>query len=537
MRERYIKAVSETGPGVAMFMDVGGSGTYPVARIVSETGPGVELGVFVNDSGPGVELVNVVSGHELIRAGRPTRREMTQAQAQVLGADLTSTQHRVLQELDEAFAELNAKRGDLAACRRVRDIVDRGLDEAWPNAVWLEDVIRQGVFAMHVMVQTHGAHAEALPTVRALFGPIRENRWMDGGPQGRLRSQDARECSRLIAVCEANLPEAAPPAAERRPRSRPPADRPALSPPNAAGRGTSRLPPGEKIALIAGVLLIVDLLFAPWHSIDLGSLGDDVRLSGVQSPNALYGVGALILTLVIVGQIIVAKLTSVVPDLPVPWARAHVVAGSAVAVLLVAKLIVETGSLGFGAYAGVLGGLALAYGGYRIATQPDALPRRASGAERPPRDPGSVQPTERTPRRDGRVGSPSRGTSAQAVANHVDALQRTLPSQQLQWAIGGTLMLDFATARMRSEHDGAIAATADHLHFFRDSRRGSAHESLRLDAVDRAEIVTAKLSADVVADVVVLHRNDGHAAWGLLSDAPQLQFACDQLADRGLVFR
>lgn len=133
----------------------------------------------------------------------------------------------------------------------------------------------------------------------------------------------------------------------------------------------SRLSQGERIVLIAGVLLIVDLLFLPWHNIDLGgaaeSLGIDTTRSGAQSPNAFYGVVALILTLVMVAQIVLDKLTSAaLPNPPVPWAQVHLIAGGTVALMLVIKLLVETEFLGFGAFVGVLAGLVLAFGAYSI---------------------------------------------------------------------------------------------------------------------------------------------------------------------------
>ena len=77
----------------------------------------------------------------------------------------------------------------------------------------------------------------------------------------------------------------------------------------------SRLSQGERIVLIAGVLLIIDLLFLPWHSIDIGgaaeALGVDTTRSGVQSPNAFYGVVALHPHARDGGQIVLDKLTSV----------------------------------------------------------------------------------------------------------------------------------------------------------------------------------------------------------------------------------
>jgi hypothetical protein len=138
----------------------------------------------------------------------------------------------------------------------------------------------------------------------------------------------------------------------------------------------SRLTQGERIVLIAGVLLILDLLFAPWHKIDLGATipGVDLTRSGVQSPHSGYGVIALLLTIVMVGQIAAAKLASAnLPDPPVPWSQVHFVAGVAVAALLLLKLVVETDFLGFGSYVGVALGLAVAYGGYLIKREDSIL--------------------------------------------------------------------------------------------------------------------------------------------------------------------
>ncbi len=127
-----------------------------------------------------------------------------------------------------------------------------------------------------------------------------------------------------------------------------------------------KLSQGERIVLIAGVLLILDLLIFPWHNIDLAGL-ISVKRTGVQSPNAFYGVLALIVTLVMVGQIVAAKLANVtLPDLPVPWSQVHLIAGIVVFALLLLKLIVETDFLGFGAYLGVVLGAAVAFGGFTI---------------------------------------------------------------------------------------------------------------------------------------------------------------------------
>jgi hypothetical protein len=135
----------------------------------------------------------------------------------------------------------------------------------------------------------------------------------------------------------------------------------------------ARLSQGEWIVLVAGVLLIVDLLFLPWHNIDLGGLDDlvDTTLTGVQQPYAGYGVAAVVLTAIMIVQIVLAKVLAVrMPDLPVPWSQIHLILGIFVAVVLVIKLVRLTDSLGYGAYSAILAAILVAYGGYRIAGEP-----------------------------------------------------------------------------------------------------------------------------------------------------------------------
>jgi hypothetical protein len=143
-----------------------------------------------------------------------------------------------------------------------------------------------------------------------------------------------------------------------------------------AAMDLSRLTQGERIVLAAGVLLIIDLLFLPWHSIDLGVSipGLDTTRSAVQSPNGGYGVLALILTIIMVAQIIAAKIAGAsLPEPPIPWSQIHVIAGTTVAILLIIKLVRETDSLGFGCYLGVLLGIVLAYGAYALRREDSIL--------------------------------------------------------------------------------------------------------------------------------------------------------------------
>ncbi len=136
----------------------------------------------------------------------------------------------------------------------------------------------------------------------------------------------------------------------------------------------NKLSKGDRIVLGAGLLLIIDLLFLPWHKIDLGGglLGVSLKRTGVQSPNGGYGVLALIVAAVMVFQIVLAKLTTVkLPTLPIPWSRVHLIAGVVAFALLLLKLLAETNFLAFGAYLGLLCGAGLAFGGYTISKEPE----------------------------------------------------------------------------------------------------------------------------------------------------------------------
>ncbi|MEA2901331.1 MAG: hypothetical protein QOH36_1218 [Actinomycetota bacterium] len=130
-----------------------------------------------------------------------------------------------------------------------------------------------------------------------------------------------------------------------------------------------KLTQGEKIVLIAGVLLIIDLLFFAWHKVETVVFGQTISgtASAIESPNGFYGVLALLLAIVMVGVVVATKLAGVkLPDLPIPWGQVHMIAGIAILALLLIKLLAETDFLGFGAYLGLLLGAAMAFGGFSI---------------------------------------------------------------------------------------------------------------------------------------------------------------------------
>lgn len=135
----------------------------------------------------------------------------------------------------------------------------------------------------------------------------------------------------------------------------------------------AKLSQGEAIVLVAGLLLIADLLFLAWHDIALGADLDelvDTTLTGVQEPYAGYGIAAVVLTALMVVQIVLTRLLGVrLPDPPIPWAQIHLILGIFVAVVLVIKLVRLTDSLGYGAYSAILAAILVAYGGFRITSE------------------------------------------------------------------------------------------------------------------------------------------------------------------------
>jgi uncharacterized membrane protein len=128
----------------------------------------------------------------------------------------------------------------------------------------------------------------------------------------------------------------------------------------------SKLSRGDRIVVITGALLVIDLLFLPWISISLPFIGT-VSNTGISAPNGFLGFLAALVTAAMVAQILVSKFTSArLPDLPVPWPRAQMLGGVVVLALLVLKLVLHTSLLGFGAYLGILFAAGLAYGGYTV---------------------------------------------------------------------------------------------------------------------------------------------------------------------------
>jgi hypothetical protein len=133
----------------------------------------------------------------------------------------------------------------------------------------------------------------------------------------------------------------------------------------------SKLTLGDKIATACGIVLLIDLVFLPWHRVcvDFGAFGGEScgSASAIESPNGFLGILALLLTIAIVGVLIASRVGDVqLPELPIPHPAAIFYSTIAVLVLLLLKLVMETDGLGFGAWLGILLAGGMTYGGFLI---------------------------------------------------------------------------------------------------------------------------------------------------------------------------
>ncbi len=144
----------------------------------------------------------------------------------------------------------------------------------------------------------------------------------------------------------------------------------------------NKLTTGEKVVAAAGILLLIDS-FLPWYSIDFGPLGSFHR-SGWQSPGALWSILAVLLGVIMAGQVIATKLFSAsgVPDKVgnFSWGMVHLAAGALSFLLIIIKLINESSSTGFAMWVGLILTAALGAGGFMIAKERGELPAQLGGA-------------------------------------------------------------------------------------------------------------------------------------------------------------
>lgn len=142
---------------------------------------------------------------------------------------------------------------------------------------------------------------------------------------------------------------------------------------------TSRVTPGDKLTAGAGLLLLIDLLFLPWHQVFSSSI------TAVDAPGGWWGTLAALLTLAILVVLVLRRQTSVsFTGLPRPIGQLNLAANAAVLATLAIKLALDPDYLGFGSYLGLLLAGAMTAGAVLGRDETDEPPPVGSGRGAPP---------------------------------------------------------------------------------------------------------------------------------------------------------
>jgi hypothetical protein len=162
----------------------------------------------------------------------------------------------------------------------------------------------------------------------------------------------------------------------------------------------NKLTTGEKVICASGILFLISMFF-PWWGLDFGEFGS---ASNNGWDYFLTGWLPLLLIIVMIGQIVISKFTDTeLPKPPLPWNQVHLIAGIAVAVLLILRVVIgaSEGSGGFevdldrmwGLWVALVAAIGVGVGGLLKSKEPEeaysSFPQGGPGAPPPPPPGGS----------------------------------------------------------------------------------------------------------------------------------------------------
>jgi hypothetical protein len=218
-----VYAVTEHGGplGALLLFDAGNAAPSTPAVRVLPHGAGGQPAHFVHELGPGVQAVNVISGHEFIPGvvrpeSGPTSSEY---------AALEPPYRDVLAQMNRIEEALQGSAGTFEDVLRLRNDVLKALDMDWPSTIWIEELLVIGHRLIRPMIAA-GSTAEAKPLGDRIAREIIQRRWVgDGGPRRHFGPSEARDSMQCIAEIDADLrlleteinPQSAPTTAPERP--------------------------------------------------------------------------------------------------------------------------------------------------------------------------------------------------------------------------------------------------------------------------------------------------------------------------------
>lgn len=125
----------------------------------------------------------------------------------------------------------------------------------------------------------------------------------------------------------------------------------------------SRLTREDMMVFVAGVVLFIGLLAFDWYSV--GPFG----ATAVSSPYAVWGILALIVTIVVVGDLALARFShaTAIPTTPLGRDMTRVAMCGLLLLLLLIKFLAHVGDFGYGFYIDVICAVVVSAGAWLTA--------------------------------------------------------------------------------------------------------------------------------------------------------------------------
>lgn len=154
----------------------------------------------------------------------------------------------------------------------------------------------------------------------------------------------------------------------------------------------SKLTTADKVIGGSTIVFLISL-FLPWYGIEEGPF----EFNNAGTEYFLTGWLPLLLAIIMVAQIAISRFSpqTKLPDLPLPWPRVHLIAGVAVAVLVILRLAIASDDIGdfdvgadldrkYGLFIATLAAIGLAVGGFLKSQEGDtAAPGSGAGPATP----------------------------------------------------------------------------------------------------------------------------------------------------------